>query len=397
MVTEVKMPRLGVTMKQGTIGKWLKKEGDRVEKGDVLFEVETEKLTKRVEASACGVLRKIVFPEKRTVPVATTIALLGEPDEPLPEVLESVPGALGMSPTEHLKTAESAKPAIETSKDIRVSPVARKLAQEYGIDVTGIQGTGPGGRIVREDILKTVAASRAEPVSFAKGIEVQPISTIRRVTAERMSKSHLTAAHVTITNEVDVTEMMRLRQAMLPEIERAAGVRISYNDMIVKAVSKALNEYSYLNSTLDEDCIKISRDIHIGIAVSLDQGLMVVVIRDADKKSLVEISKATKELVDKARQGTISLDEVSGSTFTITNLGIFGVEIFTPIINFPETAILGIGRIAEKPVVMEGQIVVRSMMYLSLSFDHRIIDGAPAAKFLERIKQILENPHLILT
>jgi pyruvate dehydrogenase E2 component (dihydrolipoamide acetyltransferase) len=220
---------------------------------------------------------------------------------------------------------------------------------------------------------------------------------MRRVTAERLSQSHLTAAHVTITNEVDVTEMVKLRQAMLQDIQKTAGVRISYNDMIVRAVAKALREHPSLNATLEGEEVKMFQDIHMGVAITLEQGLMVLVIRDADKKSLVEISVATKELAERAKQGTSSFDDVSGSTFTITNLGMFGAEIFTPIINPPECAILGVGRIVEKPAVIGGQIVVRSMMHLNLSFDHRIVDGAPAAEFMQRVKEILENPNQLLT
>ncbi len=395
MVTEIQMPRLGVTMKQGTIGKWFKKEGDKVEKGEVLFEVETEKLTKKIEAPASGIIRRIIVQEKHAVPVSATIALIGEPNEPLPEISQS----LSQEPeTKKEKTpiTEVAKQPVGISKETRISPVARKLAQEYGINVEQIQGTGPGGRIVREDIMRAAEAFKTKPTSTTRE-RIEPMSTIRKVTAERLSGSHLTAAHVTIVVEADVTEMVKMRQAMLPEIEKTSGVRISFNDMIVRAVTKAIKEFPYLNATLEGDNIKIFQDVHMGVAVAIEEGLMVLVLRDADKKSLVEISRATKELSDKAKQGTISLDEVSGSTFTITNLGMFGAEIFTPIINPPESAILGVGRIIEKPVVIGGQITVRSMMYLNLSFDHRIIDGAPAAKFLQRVQQILENPYLLLT
>jgi len=397
MVTEVTMPKLGLTMQKGAVGKWFKKEGEKVEKGELLFEVETEKITKKIEAPASGVLRKIIVPEKGVVPVSALIGFIGGPDEPLPEIAPPVLEAPGAVPEKVPEVKEVAKPVVEIPKEIKISPIARKLAEEQGIDVTKIQGTGPGGRIVKEDVLRAVEEAKvAPPPVVVERVKVKPMSIIRKVVAERLSKSHLTAVHVTITTEVDMTETVKLRTSILQEIEKAAGVRVSYTDIIVKAVTKALKEYPIMNSTLEGDKIKISEDIHMGFAVALEEGLIVPVIRDADKKSLIEIALAAKELSEKAREGTISIDEAMGSTFTVTNLGMFGAEIFTPIINPPETAILGVGRIVEKPAVKDGQIVVRSMMLLSLSFDHRVVDGAPAAQFLQRVKQILENPYLLI-
>jgi len=397
---EVIMPRLGLTMKKGTIGKWFKKEGERIEKDEPLFEVETEKITKKIEASGSGILRKIIAPQGSTVPVAEIIAVIAEPDEELPEEILMLERVKRVVP-EAVKVKEQVKPleVVARRERVRISPLAKKLAEEHGIDVAKIRGSGPGGRIVKQDVLKAVEEAKAVPAPLvfepAKVAKVIPLTTMRKRIAERLTGSHLTAVHVTATTEVDMTETIKLRQALLREGEKTTGAHVSITDIIVKAVAKALREHPIMNSTLEEDQIKIFENIHMGVAVALESGLMVPVVRDADKKSLAEISLATRELAEKARQGTISLDEVTGSTFTITNLGMFGVDTFTPIINPPETGILGAGRIVERPIAVNGEIVVRSMMPLSLSFDHRVVDGALAAQFLQRVKQILENPFLL--
>ena len=397
MVTDVIMPRLGLLMKTGTIGKWLKKEGERVEKGEPLFEVEAEKVTKKIEAPESGILRRILAPEKVTIPVLQRIAVIAEQDEPLPEKLEAAPQVASKE--------EVAKPVVEKAEEagkererVIITPVARKMVAEYKLDITRIRGTGPGGRIVKEDVLRTVEEAKQAPAEVlpAEKVQVKPMTYVRKIIAERMLQSQLATAHVTLNMTVDMTEATKLRQRLLEEVEKATGIRVSYTDMIAKAVTKALREHSLLNSTLDGDNIKIFDYIHLGIAVAAEQGLMVPVIRNADKKSLIEIASTTRDLIEKVRTGTASIDEVTGGTFTITNLGMFGVETFTPIINPPEVAILGVGGIVERPVVVDGQMVVRSMMPLSLTVDHRVIDGDVAARFLQRVKQILEGPYLLL-
>lgn len=220
----------------------------------------------------------------------------------------------------------------------------------------------------------------------------KPMTTMRKEISKRLLSSHLTSVPVTITMEVDMTEAVKLRQKILSEMEENGGVRVSFTDLMIKAVAEAIKSYSIINSTLEGDQIKIFEDVHIGVAVALEKGLIVPVVRDVDKKTLVEIASTRLELVEKARKETLSLSEVTGGTFTITNLGMYGVDVFTPIINPPQAAILGVGRIVEKPVVRDGKIIIRSVMTMSLTHDHRITDGGIAAKFLQRIKQILENP-----
>jgi len=397
MVTDVVMPRLGLLMKEGVVGKWLKKEGERVEKGEPLFEVETEKITKKIEAPQSGILRRILVPEKRAVPVLQRIAVIAEQDEALPVEVEvatqTVAGEEAKKPV-----VEVAKVAEEAKRRVIITPLARKIAEEHGLDIAQITGTGPGGRIVKEDVLRAVEETRKAiiPSLPIENVQIKPMTYVRRMISERMLKSQLASAHVTITMTVDMAEATKLRQNLLQEVEKVAGVRISYTDMIAKAVTRSLKEYPALNSSLDRENIKIFGDVHLGIAVALEEGLMVPVIRDAGKKSLVEIALASKELIEKVRTGTASVDEVTGGTFTITNLGMFEVETFTPIINPPEVAILGVGAIVERPVAVGGQISVRSMMPLSLTFDHRVIDGDVAARFLQKVKQTLENPYLLL-
>jgi pyruvate dehydrogenase E2 component (dihydrolipoamide acetyltransferase) len=408
MVTEVIMPRLGLLMKQGTIGKWFKKEGEPVEKGEPLFEVEAEKITKKIEAPESGVLRKILAPEKATVPVLQRIAVIALSDEPLPPDLGStvqvvVPAAVATTNASLTANNASGEAASGPRQRVIITPVARKIAEENKLDISRIKGTGPGGRVTREDVLKAVeeatkpAGAHAEPSApRGGGVEVKPMTYLRKMIAERMLQSQQGTAHVTLNMTVDMTEASRLRGTILEEVEKAHGVRISFNDMVARAVTRSLKDNPLLNSALEGDSMKMSSAVHLGVAVATDQGLMVPVIRDADKMTMVELASASKTLAEKVRAGAVSVDEVTGSTFTVTNLGMFGVETFTPIINPPEAAILGVGAIREAPTFVEGQIVVRMLMPLSLTVDHRIVDGDVGARFLQRVKQILEKPHLLL-
>jgi pyruvate dehydrogenase E2 component (dihydrolipoamide acetyltransferase) len=405
MVTEVIMPRLGLLMKQGTIGKWLKKEGEPVEKGEPLFEVEAEKITKKIEAPGSGILRRILVPEKATVPVLQMIAIIALPEEPLPPDLEStiqavVPASVAITTTSLTSGGEAASGPRQR---VIITPVARKIAEENKLDISRIKGTGPGGRVTREDVLKAVqeatkpAGAQAEPAAPPSGgVEVKPMIYLRKMIAERMLQSQHGTAHVTLNMTVDMTETARLRGTILEEVEKAHGVRISFNDMVARAVTRSLKDHPLLNSAIEGDSVKMFNAVHLGVAVATEQGLMVPVIRDADKMTMVELASASKKLAEKVRAGAASVDEVTGSTFTVTNLGMFGVETFTPIINPPEAAILGVGAIREAPAVVGGQIVVRMLMSLSLTVDHRIVDGDVGARFLQRVKQILENPHLLL-
>ncbi|KPV64791.1 MAG: branched-chain alpha-keto acid dehydrogenase subunit E2 [Candidatus Bathyarchaeota archaeon BA1] len=380
MVTRVVMPRLSLTMKEGTVVQWFKREGELVKKGEPLVEVLSEKVTYDVEAPASGVLRKILALEGADVPVAEAIGIIAAPDEEPPEI-----EAVVKVPTEEVR--EAVAPEREAIKKPRerviASPAAKRLAREYGIDLAKVGGTGPEGRIVEEDVRRVI-----EGVGIAPRIrQVIPLTGVRKTVAERVSLSARTAPHSTITMEVDMSNAMRLHEE----------TKVSYTDMVVKAVAKALVGHPIMNSTLEGGQIKVFEDINIGVAIATEKGLVVPVIHNADKKSLAEIASITKEIVERAREGKLTKEELTGGTFTITNLGMFDVDTFTPIINPPETAILGVGRIVEKPVAIGKEIVVRPRMHLSLSFDHRVTDGAPAAQFLQKVKKTLEDPQSLLT
>lgn len=379
MVTRILMPRLSLAMKEGTVIQWFKKEGDTVKKGEPLVEVLSEKATYEVEAPVSGVLRKILAEEGMDVPVAGTLGIITAPDEEFPEIEVAAPPAVE---AEEAVAVPEGKVEKRLEKRIIASPAAKRLAREHGIDLTQIRGSGPDGRIVEEDVRSLIEEMRVMP----RVREVIPLTGIRKTAAERVSLSTRTAPQSTITMEVDMSNAAELR----------GRIGVSYTDMLVKAVAKALTEHPIINSTLEKEQIKIFADINIGVAVATEMGLIVPVIRYANGKSLTEISSTLKELVEKAKQSKLAKEELTGGTFTITNLGMYGVDVFTPIINPPETAILGVGRVAEKPIVVEEQMVVRPVMQLSLTFDHRVVDGAPAAEFLQKVKQKLEGPEALL-
>jgi pyruvate dehydrogenase E2 component (dihydrolipoamide acetyltransferase) len=363
IVTKVVMPRLSLTMKEGTVGKWYKKEGEAVEKGEPLVEVISEKATYDVEAPSAGVLRKILVREGVDVPVNKVLAIITGPDEAFTEAEVRV---------------ETPETAAETEERIVASPAAKRLAREHDVDLSLVKGTGPEGRIVEDDVKKFIDdASGAIP----KVKETILLSGFRKVSAERVAASFRTAPHSTIAMEVNVSKTAELHQS----------AQVSYSAILVKAVAEALTEHPRINSTLDGDRIKLFEDVNVGVAVATENGLVVPVIRNADKKPLEEIDSAIRELTEKARQEKLAKEEVSGGTFTVTNLGMYEVDFFTPIINPPEAGILGVGRIVEKPVAVEGKIEIVPMMMLTLSYDHRIVDGAPAADFLRRVKEIVEK------
>jgi len=376
LATKVVMPRLSLTMKEGTVVQWFKKEGDTVQKGEPIVEVLSEKVTYDVEAPASGVLCKILAPEGANVPVAEAMGVIAAPDEQLPEI----PSA-AVAPTEEIEEAVAVperEVAERTEERLLASPAAKRLAREHGVDLAGVRGTGPEGRIVEDDVKRFIEETETMP----KVRETVPLSGIRKTTAERVSLSARTAPHSTITMEVDMIGAVKLHEEMA----------FSYTDMLVKAVATALKEHPLLNSTLADEQIRVFEDINVGVAAATEKGLVVPVVHNADKKSLSEIASITRELVEKARQGKLSKKELTGGTFTVTNLGMYGVDVFIPIINPPEAAILGAGRVTEKPVVVNKEVKTKSTMQLSLSFDHRIVDGAPAARFLQKVKQLLENP-----
>jgi pyruvate dehydrogenase E2 component (dihydrolipoamide acetyltransferase) len=403
LAVKVVMPQFEETMQTGKIISWLKKQGEKVDKGKPIVQVETQKLTAEIEAPENGILAKILANEGDEIPVLQTIAIIATPEE-LPNIdsfsLELLSAAPAIEKVEELrKPTENVSDMLEEpAARIPISPLARKLAREHGIDPMKIKGSGLGGRITRDDVMREIAegasAARLQP-EVGRG-KVILMSKMRKAIAERMSSSAKTAPQVTVTTEVDMSEVVRLRERLLPELETKIGVRLSYTDILVKVLAIALREHPILNSRLDGDLIRLIGEINIGVAVEVEEGLVVPVVRDADKKTLAEVAKSTKQLIDGARAGRLSSSELAGGTFTISNLGSYGVDFFTPLINLPETAILGVGRIVEKPIASNGQVSVKPMMCLSLSFDHRVIDGALAAKFLQRIREILEAPSVLV-
>ena len=372
MVTRVVMPRLSLTMKTGTVIQWFKKENEAVQKGEPLVEVLSEKVTYDVEAPASGILRKIITEEGLDVPVDQTIGLIGTADENIPqEATEPEPAEESVAAPPQPQGSE------EISERVLASPAAKRLAKELNVDLKQVKGTGPEGRVAEDDVRSFAEQLGGKP----RVQEIIQMVGIRKTTAERLSLSARTAPHSTVVMEVDMSNAARIRKE----------TRLGYTEMLVRAVASALREHRMMNATLDGEQIKVFEDVNVGVAVAAEKGLVVPVIRNADKKSLTEIASVLQTLVDKTRQDELTKDDVTGGTFTITNLGMYDVDVFIPIINPPETAILGVGRVVEKPVALNGEVTVRPMMQLSLAYDHRIVDGAPAAQFLRAVKKILET------
>lgn len=392
MVTEVILPVLGETMSEGTIVEWVKQEGEPVERGAVLFMVETDKATLEVEAPAKGFLRQILVPVGETVPVLTVVALITRTaDEDISAYEFRVPGF-------EFQVAEAMKPETR----IFASPRARRLAREKGVDLALVTGTAPNGRIVERDVVAYLEAlpkaipSVPAPARAVEAVGEVPMTGVRAVIAQRMQESHQTTAPVTLTTEADAMAFVELRERLKEALASELGFNLGYNDLLIKVAAYALREFPYMNARLDGERVRHLREVHIALAVDTDRGLLVPVIRNADRKGVAEIAREVRDLAERARAGKALPDELSGSTFTITNLGRHEIDAFTPIINLPEAAILGVGRIKARPAVVGGELCVRQTMWLSLTFDHRLVDGAPAARFLQRIKQLIENPYLLL-
>jgi len=375
LVTKVVMPRLSLTMKTGTVVQWFKKEGETVQKGEPIVEVLSEKVTYDVEAPESGILRKILALEGTDVPITEAIGVIAAPNEQISDA--EIFAGVAVKEVEEAEGVPKKEIVEKTEERVVASPAAKRLAREHSVDLTQVRGSGPEGRIVEEDVEQFIERAKVQP----RIEEIIPLTGIRKTTAERVSLSARTAPHSTITMEVDMRNAERLREE----------TQASYTDMLVKAVAKALREKPIMNATLEDGQIKVFEDINVGVAVATDKGLVVPVIREADKKTLDAIAATLRGFVEKARQGKLAKEDLASGTFTVTNLGMYGVDVFIPIINPPETAILGVGRVTEKPVVVNGQITIKPIIQLSLSFDHRIVDGAPAAQFLHRVKQILES------
>jgi len=418
MVVEIIMPKLGQTMEKGKILRWLKREGERVERGEILLEVETDKAVLEVESRGSGVLRKILAREGEVVPVAKVIGYIAEEEERIPEEAFQETAVRVEAPTPTPTIEVSGEEKME--KEIKASPLAKKIAKEKGVDLTRVVGTGPGGRITEKDVLDYLAkieASKAAPlpsptltaapytspereaatiVPRAEEIQVVPISGMRSAIAKKMTYSKMSIPHFYISTEVDMTEAAKVREELIPIIETKTGVRLSFTHMLIKAAAMALKEYPQLNALCDGENIKISKDVNIGIAVGLEDGLIVPVLKKVDSMDLAQIASRTEKLIAKAREKKLSEEEFTGGTFTISNLGIFDVDSFTAIINPPEIAILAVGKIRDKPAVVNGEIKIRKIMKITLSADHRAVDGIIAAKFLGKVKALLEKPYNLL-
>jgi len=408
MAAKILMPKLGMSTAPLTLVEWKAKEGESVKQGNVVLVVETEKIRHDVEAETSGFLH-ILVDEGQEVAIGTVVGVIAKTKEELAALQKEKPkGATKTAEVKEAPPAEAAQaeapPAAEAKAKERIiiSPVARKLAEEHVIDIATITGTGPGGRIVREDIEKEIEAKKKAKVTPEVTPEVYqgrrvksviPLKGMRKAIAEHMHRSLSISAQLTVMGEIDMTEMVKLRQSLVKK-EEALGTRITYTDLFVFATAKLLREHPIVNASLIDNEIKIWENINIGVATALEEGLIVPVVKDADKKSLVEISKTVRSLVQKARDGKLTPDEVTGGTFTITNLGALGggYRFETVIINQPEAAILGTGGITDRAVVRDGKIVIRPVMTYYFTYDHRVFTGAVAAEFMASATQLMENP-----
>lgn len=398
MAMEVLLPKLGVTMAEGKILKWLKKEGDYVEAGEALFEIETDKASMEVESTDGGYLKKILVNEGETVPVTTSIAILGDKDE---DIITNAAGAAGKSSgtekdTEVMPEAQipAEKYGASSGTIIIATPRAKKTAKHKGVDLSKVKGTGENGRISEEDVLnyikESIEGGAAVNEALREGPEILPYDGIRRIIGDRLSMSCRQSPHIYMTAEVCMQKCIDLKNSMK---ERYEGVNIS--DFIVKAAAKALVEYPMINSSLEDDRIVIRKEINIGFAVDAPKGLIVPVIAKAGKKSIEDMAKDRSLLVGKAVANTLKPADLQGGTFTISNLGTYGIDSFTAIINPPECAILAVSSIKKKLIVEDDDsIKIKPMMNITLSVDHRIVDGAMAAKFICSIKKHLEQPDI---
>ncbi|MFP3897409.1 MAG: 2-oxo acid dehydrogenase subunit E2 [Anaerolineales bacterium] len=463
---EVILPKLGQTMEEGTIVEWLKEEGDPVSEGDVLFQVESDKAVLEVEARTDGVLRKILVGEGTTVPVLTPVGIIADPDEDIGGGLEGkgeappaeeAPEEPEAPADEKAPTATGEGAAPKTASEapsgegpLFASPSARRAANEHDVDLNLLEGSGPNGRIIKQDVLdylerQPAATPLARKMAREKGIpleevspvgrrvrakevgaeemrpkearpemvgptavpsevpmppmegEIEPISGMRTIIAERMAASAHTTAPITLQSVVDATEFVALREKLKEALAEELGFSVGYHDLLTAIVARCLKEFPYMNVRLEEEGIRHLERINIGLAVDTDRGLLVPVIDDADRKSIKELAQESRDLIARAREGRSLPDELTGGTFTITNMGMFGIDAFTPIINMPECAILGVGRIRPEPTVVDGEIVVRQRMWLSLTVDHRLVDGAPGGRFLQGIMRYIESPYLLLS
>ncbi|MFZ5976010.1 MAG: dihydrolipoamide acetyltransferase family protein [Bacillota bacterium] len=400
MAVEIKMPKMGLSMTTGVVGGWMKKEGEPVAKGENIVEVTTEKIVNSVECPIDGVLLKIIAQEGDELPIGGLMGLVGDASE-MGSVSVPAQAEAQAAPAQAEAQAPAAAPAQVEAKapagKVKITPVAAKMAKENGLDVSLITGTGPNGRITKEDIEAALAAPPApapEPAAApaaAADYEVVPYAGMVKAVGDNMLKSWTTSPRVTQCVRVDVSELLALRKKINSSIDESD--KVSITDMLLKITASALELHPEINVSLQGNEIRRYKDIHLGFAVALENGLIVPVIRNANKLSVLQIGREAKRLAGLARENKLSVKDFTGGTFTLTNVGAQGsVDFFTPIINQPEAAILGIGRTVEMPVVVDGNIVIRPMMGLSFTYDHRILNGTPAAKFAATLMALIQNP-----
>ncbi|HEY1353728.1 MAG TPA: dihydrolipoamide acetyltransferase family protein [Ktedonobacteraceae bacterium] len=423
----VEMPKMGDTMEEGKILRWIKHEGDQIKKGEALAEVETDKVNIEIEAFASGILRKILVSEGESAPIGASIAYIGGADEPLPDTTsgnghgaaqktqERSPGREAATQYAAPRTAATTVLAPGESLSgarIFISPLARRFAEEHQLDYRQVRGTGPNGRIIKLDIeaalkrtpaaIPAVAALSEEASQWsnvsdsAEVVEI-PLTSMRRTIARRLTQSMQNAPHFYVTCVIDTGKLGELRKQINDyAVADPNPVKVSFNDLIVKAVASALLRMPQVNVSFAEDRLIQKKQIHIGVAVALEQGLIVPVLHNADRRGILDVARETRRLAEAAHTNRLKPEDLSGGTFTISNLGMFGVDSFTAVINPPESAILAVGAITPTPVVVDGQVVVRERMKITLSSDHRALDGALAARFLQEVRQLLEEPFGLL-
>jgi len=405
LATEVAIPNLGYTMTVAKILKWLKSVGDPVEAGEILLEIETDKVNYGIESPASGVVKAILAKVGEEIPVGGLVAIIGRADEEID--LRLYEKREEKTPVSKAVQAQGPREVIQTVSRpkggrVLVSPVARKMAQEKGINLTFVTGSGHSGRIRMADVEKYLNAAKTAkmeagpPSGPLEVAEIIPMTTMRRAIARRLSQSFHDAPHFNLCTEVDMTEVKRFLDLNAQKADSQAEVKLSVNDIFIKAVAILLHAHPRLNSRLNGDQIEILRDINIGLAVALDDGLIVPAVEKADQKRLWQIARDRKDLVERARQGRLSLAEIERGTFTVSNLGMYDIVFFTSILNPPQSGILSIGQTMDRPVVRNGAVVIRPIVELSLAVDHRIVDGAVGAKFLQDLKNGLENPILLI-
>jgi 2-oxoglutarate dehydrogenase E2 component (dihydrolipoamide succinyltransferase) len=424
---EIHVPELGESVADATVGRWLKQEGDAVSAGDALVELETDKINFEVEAESDGVLESIAKAEGDTVTVGEVIGTLGEGNGAAPQQEEAEEEeAAEEQPEPEAESEQESQPAAEEANGHkedgsgRASPSVRKLADEYGVQLAEVEGSGSGGRITREDVERVIRQQGttsapekpAEPEQDGKAQAPAPqpasqngradleervrVSRRRQTIAQRLVESQQTAAMLTTFNEVDMSAVMALRKRRKESFQERTGARLGFMSFFAKAAIGALKAHPKVNAELQDNELVLKKYYDLGVAVSTDEGLVVPVVRDADRKSFAEIEGGIADLAVKAREGKLKLEDLTGGTFTITNGGIFGSLLSTPILTMPQVAILGMHKIQERPMVVDGEVQVRPMMYLALSYDHRVIDGAEAVGFLVRIKELIEDPESLL-